>query len=205
MKQLVVLAAVLVGFIWGSAFAQTYKVDAAKSALAWTGEKITGKHHGTIAIKDGELVQDGAKFSGVFNIDMNSIVNEDLEGEWNGKLVGHLKSDDFFSVADHPVATLKVNKVAPYNPKEGETTTHVVTGDLTIKGITHEISFPATISFTEEAMTANAAFSIDRTKWNVRFRSGSFFENLGDKMIYDDIKFDLTLVADKLAEMSMNK
>ena len=121
-------------------------------------------------------------------------------------MVNHLKSDDFFSVEKNPVATFTITKIAPYSAKKDEAATHYVTGNLTIKGITHEISFPAEITFSDDLMTAKAAFAIDRTKWNVRFRSGSFFENLGDKMIYDDIKFDLTLVAEKASEgMSVAK
>lgn len=203
MKRILLIAAVLAGVVFGQVFAEVYKVNAAASKLSWLGQKVTGEHHGEIKIKDGYLTVDGNKYSGEFTIDMITIVNHDLEGEWNAKLIGHLKSDDFFSVEKHPAAAFKVTKVVPYKAEEGEAATHRVTGDLTIKGITNEISFPAQFTFTDEGLTARAKFSIDRTKWDIRFRSGSFFENLGDKLIYDDIKFDLTLVADKAEDMSL--
>lgn len=197
-KYFVALLVFALTGLGGSLLAQTYTVDAANSKLAWEGAKVTGKHHGTINIQSGQLSLDGETLSGEFAIDMNSIVNFDLEDpQWNQKLVGHLKSDDFFSVDKHPVSTFKITNVAQYEAKEGEQATHTITGDLTIKGITHQISFPAYVNFTENGVVAEANFAIDRTKWDVRFRSGSFFENLGDKLIYDDIKFELNLKGTK--------
>jgi len=178
-----------------SAAANSFTIDTKSSKLNWTGEKITGKHWGTVNIKNGSVSLNGEKMSGVFEIDMTSIVSEDLKNDksTHDKLVGHLKSDDFFSVDKHPTAKFTLKKADKYNPKKGENYNYMVTGDLTIKGITHEIRFPAKIDFNGNNMTANASFTIDRSKWDVRFRSGSFFENLGDNLIYDDIKFDLTL------------
>ncbi len=203
MKRILLIAAVLAGVVFGQAFAEVYKVNAAASKLGWLGQKVSGEHHGEVKIKDGHLRVDGNRYSGEFLIDMTTIVNYDLEGEWNARLIGHLKSDDFFSVEKHPTAVFKITKVVPYKAEEGESSTHRVTGDLTIKGITNEISFPAELTFTDAGLVAKAKFSIDRTQWDIRFRSGSFFENLGDKLIYDDMKFDLTLVADKTEEMSL--
>lgn len=180
----------------GGLFAQTYTVDVENSKLAWEGAKVTGKHHGVINIQSGQLTRDGETLSGEFAIDMNSIVDFDLEDpQWNQKLVGHLKSDDFFAVDKHPVSIFKITNVAEYEAKEDEKATHTITGDLTIKGITHQISFPAYVNFSEGGMTAEANFAIDRTKWDIRFRSGKFFMDLGDKLIYDDIKFELNLKA----------
>jgi polyisoprenoid-binding protein YceI len=204
MKQFmaVLIAAV---FFAGASFAQTYQVDTEKSLLKWKGEKVTGFHVGTVKIKDGQLIKTGEKYSGEFVIDMTTIENEDLQGEWKTKLMNHLRSDDFFSVDKYPTATFKVTKVALYKPREGENYTHKVTGDLTIKGISNEISFPAIIEATDDMLTAEAAFTIDRTEWNIQFRSGSYFENLGDKLIYDDIKFDLKLVANAVNEVATEK
>ena len=204
MKQFmaVLIAAV---FFAGASFAQTYQVDTEKSLLKWKGEKVTGFHVGTEKIKDGQLIKTGEKYSGEFVIDMTTIENEDLQGEWKTKLMNHLRSDDFFSVDKYPTATFKVTKVALYKPREGENYTHKVTGDLTIKGISNEISFPAIIEATDDMLTAEAAFTIDRTEWNIQFRSGSYFENLGDKLIYDDIKFDLKLVANAVNEVATEK
>lgn len=180
----------------GGLFAQTYTVDVENSKLAWEGAKVTGKHHGVINIQSGQLTRDGETLSGEFAIDMNTIVDFDLEDpQWNQKLVGHLKSDDFFAVDKHPVSIFKITNVAKYEAKEDEKATHTITGDLTIKGITHQISFPAYVNFSEGGMTAEANFAIDRTKWDIRFRSGKFFMDLGDKLIYDDIKFELNLKA----------
>jgi polyisoprenoid-binding protein YceI len=201
MKQImVVLVAAL--FFSASTFAQTYQVDTEKSVLKWKGEKVTGFHVGTVKIKEGKLVKNGERYSGEFVIDMTTIDNEDLQGEWKTKLLNHLRSDDFFSVEKYPTATFKVTKTALYKPSKGENFTHKVSGDLTIKGITNKISFPAVIEATDKVLVAEASFSIDRTEWNIQFRSGSFFENLGDKLIYDDIKFDLQLVANVVNEIA---
>lgn len=178
-----------------SASANNFSVDAKASKLNWTGEKVTGKHWGTVNIKNGSVSLNGEKMTGSFDIDMTSIVADDLKKDkaTHDKLVGHLKSDDFFSVDKNPTAKFKLKKADKYNPKKGENFNYMVTGDLTIKGITNEIRFPAKIDIKGKNMTAKASFTIDRSKWDVRFGSGSFFDNLGDKMIYDDIKFDLNL------------
>jgi len=194
LKNLLTVVAIFAAFTF-SAVAMNFSVDAKSSKLNWTGEKITGKHWGTVNIKNGTVNLDNNKMSGFFEIDMTSIVAEDLKSDkaTHDKLVGHLKSDDFFSVDKNPTAKFTLKKADKYNPKKGENYNYMITGDLTIKGITHEIRFPANIEIKDKNMTANASFTIDRSKWNVRFRSGSFFDNLGDNLIYDDIKFDLTL------------
>jgi len=194
LKNLLTVVAIFAAFTF-SAVAMNFSVDAKSSKLNWTGEKITGKHWGTVNIKNGTVNLDNNKMSGSFEIDMTSILAEDLKGDkaTHDKLVGHLKSDDFFSVDKNPTAKFTLKKADKYNPKKGESFNYMITGDLTIKGITNEIRFPANIDIKDKNMTANASFTIDRTKWNVRYGSGSFFDNLGDKAIYDDIKFDLTL------------
>jgi len=194
LKNLLTVAAIFAAFTF-SAVAMNFSVDSKSSKLNWTGEKITGKHWGTVNIKNGTVNLDNNKMSGFFEIDMTSIVAEDLKSDkaTHDKLVGHLKSDDFFSVDKNPTAKFTLKKADKYNPKKGENYNYMITGDLTIKGITHEIRFPANIEIKDKNMTANASFTIDRSKWDVRFRSGSFFDNLGDNLIYDDIKFDLTL------------
>lgn len=123
-------------------------------------------------------------------MDMTSIKNLDLEDpKKNGDLIGHLKSDDFFSVESHPVATFEVTGLT-----SGDAGT-MISGNLTIKGITHQVSFPAEVSLNEEGMSATAVFSFDRAKYDVRFNSGTFFENLGDKLIEDQIGLYLDLKA----------
>ena len=180
----------------------TLKVDQKNSWLKWVGSKITGaSHNGTVALKSGtiEVSADSIK-SGVFEIDMASISNEDLKAKPkdSAKLVGHLKSEDFFSVEKHPTATFKITSVKPLANAAAGQPTHEIAGDLTIKGKANPVSFPATISLKNEKAEATANFAIDRTKWDVRYGSKKFFDNLGDKVIHDDIRLELKLNAVKL-------
>lgn len=124
-------------------------------------------------------------------MDMNSIKVLDLQGETAGKLEGHLKSDDFFGVATHPYARLTVTKSTPNG--DG---TFQVTGDLTIKDITHPVTFTTTLTPTGKKYTATANITIDRSKYNVRYGSGTFFENLGDKTIYDEFDLAISIVTE---------
>lgn len=176
-----------------ASFAQTtYMVDSKASSLIWHGEKVLGKHWGYVTIDNGWIKKDGDTYTGEFYIDMTSITDEDIEDpESRGKLVGHLKSDDFFSVNNYKMSKFKLTKV---EAKDYGEYNHVVVGDLTIKGITKQISFPAKIEISDKVMTAKAEFEINRTWWNIKYGSGNFFDDLGDKMIYDDIKFELDLV-----------
>lgn len=168
-----------------------FVVDPNATTLTWLAKKITGAHNGTINVNGGEVVIDGTKVvSGKFDIDMNSMVILDIQGGSNEKLLGHLKSDDFFSVAKFPTTSFVLTSVTQ---KSGAT--HTVKGKLTIKGITQDIEFPAEIGFNGKTMTANAKIKIDRTKFDIKYRSGNFFENLGDKAIYDDFDMELNLVA----------
>lgn len=161
------------------------KVNVKDSTVKWVGEKVTGSHNGTIDLKSGYLDVEGDKITGgEFVIDMTSLVSTDLEGESKGKLEGHLKSDDFFGVANHPEAKLVINTASK---KSGNT--YGVVGDLTIKGITN----PVTFDMDYDGKTASADLTIDRTKYEVRYGSGSFFDNLGDKTIYDEFEISVDL------------
>ncbi len=165
-------------------------VNIEKSTINWLGKKVTGEHSGTINLKSADInFNDGALAGGSFTIDMNSLTCTDLEGEWKGKLEGHLKSDDFFGVATHPTASFTITQVAR-NTSGG----YKVTGDMTIKNITNEVSFDAKVS--EDFRSVKAKIIIDRSKFDVRYGSGSFFDNLGDKTIYDDFELDVNLVID---------
>jgi len=165
------------------------KVDTNSSQIAWVGKKVTGQHNGTVNIKEGALeMEDGQVTGGSFVIDMTTIDVLDLEGEYKGKLMGHLRSDDFFSVEDHPTAKFIITSI---DKSEATDATHFVAGDLTIKGITNKITFPANVTIQDGKANAKASFALDRTKWQVKYGSGSFFDGLGDKMIYDD--FELTV------------
>ena len=157
------------------------EVNVETSKVTWKGYKVTGSHVGSIGLKQGSLdFKDGALTGGEFVMDMTSIVNTDMEGEYKGKLEGHLKSDDFFGVATYPTAKLVFNKV-----KSTGKNSYEVTGELTIKDKTNPITFE--ISIYGNKATAN--LKIDRTAYGVKYGSASFFDDLKDKAIYDE--FDL--------------
>lgn len=184
------IASVLVSFTLPTKV-ESYNVDTEQSTLIWTGRKVTGEHTGTIKIKEGNLDVNGDKLQGgSFVIDMSTIENDDLEGEYKGKLEGHLKSDDFFGVANHPTAQFVITKAKA--KKDGQ---YDITGDLTIKNITNEVTFPATVKVSNGQVTADAKIVVDRSKYDVRYGSGSFFDNLGDKTIYDEFDLEVSLVA----------
>jgi polyisoprenoid-binding protein YceI len=185
MKKINLLLAVL--FIAFTAMAQQVPVNSSNSELKWTGKKVTGEHWGFIKLKDGSLkIEDNKIIGGEFNIDMISITCSDLEdAEWNEKLIGHLKSDDFFSVEKYPVANLKITEGSAF--KNGEAK---INGKLTIKGITKPISFM--VKETEKAYMAS--ISVDRTLYEVRYGSGKFFDNLGDNMIDDEFILDVKIM-----------
>ncbi|MEH0154128.1 YceI family protein [Limibacter armeniacum] len=192
----IVLAAIaLLSFSFKAAdLADVFTVSTQKSTLKWVGKKVTGEHSGTIQLKSGALeVKNGKLTGGSFEIDMNSIICEDLEDEgYNAKLIGHLKSDDFFSVDKFPVAKFDIKKAKAQGGGK-----YQITGDLTIKGIKNEITFPAEVNVEGNTVEANADIKVDRTKWNIRYGSGSFFDNLGDKTIDDNFELSLAFVASK--------
>lgn len=177
---------------------EMYKVDVNKSKLGWEGRKVTGAHHGTINLKDGSLeFVEGNLSGGEFTIDMNSMVNLDMEDKtWNKKLIDHLKSDDFFSVEKFPVAKFKITDVKNYKDSSTEANFPVI-GDLTIKGITHSIEFPAIVKLENNTVSASAKIEVDRSKFDVRYGSGSFFKGLGDKLIYDNFTMTINLNASR--------
>ncbi|NND07391.1 MAG: YceI family protein [Saprospiraceae bacterium] len=168
------------------------EVDIAKSKVNWEGKKVTGKHHGSIDLKEASLeMKDGMLTGGSFTIDMTSIKNIDMAGKDGApKLEGHLKSPDFFNVAEYPTATLQITDVVSRGT-EGE---YKVVGDLTIKGITKPIKFNAHIGKEDGMHMASANIEIDRAEYDVRYGSGSFFDGLADKTIYDEFTLDVKLV-----------
>lgn len=171
-----------------------YKVDAAKSKIAWLGQNVAGgKHTGGIGISKGELVLDGGKLTGgSFTVATNTIIVTDLEGDRATRLANHLKNEDFFDAPKFPEATFKITKVT------GTGSNLSITGDLTIKDITKSITFPATVSQTGNTVNAAAkGVKIDRTQFDVKYRSGNFFSGLGDRAISDEFQLDIELVATK--------
>lgn len=184
MKNFKSIALALVAFVSFSAVAQTgKKVDASKSTINWVGKKVTGSHEGTITLKEGTLIFKGKKLvGGNFTVDMTTINTTDLEGKGKANLDGHLKSDDFFGVEKFPTATLVFKSIG-----EKGNGVYSVTADLKIKGKTESIKFDITVG----KNTAETTLKVDRTKYDIKYGSGSFFSDLGDKTIYDD--FDLTV------------
>lgn len=163
-------------------------IDPDESTLLWQGYKVTGKHNGSVDIESGMLTMtDGILTGGHFVIDMPSIAVHDLEGESQTRLENHLKSDDFFGVTSHPKATFKFNKATA----TGTSGTYKVEGQLTIKNITNPITFDAVVTEENGMTVATADIKVDRSKFDVRYGSGTFFDNLGDKTIYDE--FDITV------------
>jgi len=159
------------------------EVNAEKSTVTWKAYKVTGSHTGTVTLQSGALDFDGDKLTGgEFTVDMTSINTTDLEGDYKNKLDGHLKSADFFGVDTHTTSTMKFTKVEASGKNS-----YKVTGDLTIKGITKAVTFDVSIYGSK----ATATLKVDRAAYDVRYGSGSFFDNLGDKTIYDE--FDLVV------------
>lgn len=168
-------------------YSQSLNANKTESLIRWYGEELTGKtHFGNLSFKEGQIeLQDGLIIGGNFVVNMTSLSVEDLSGGAKARLEGHLRSDDFFSVDKYPEATLKISQKAKV---EGDV--QKLYGELTIKGIKHAVDF-SIILVDKKTATANLTF--DRSKYNVRFRSGSFFENLGDKLILDDIRMEVSL------------
>lgn len=185
MKNLKLIALAFVAFATVSVTAQTKKIDAAASSIEWLGKKVTGQHNGTVNFKEGALVFKGkALKGGSFTVDMTSLTATDLKGEYQGKLNGHLKADDFFGTAKFPTATLEFKTIGA-KAKD----VYTVTADLTIKGITKPVTFDITVN----GNTATTAFNVDRTKYGIEYNSKSIFSSIGDKAINDKFELKVTL------------
>ncbi len=180
-----------------------YAADLAQSKVEFVGTKPVGKHHGTIAIQTGTLAIEGdAIKGGNFVIDMNTLAADDQDAEGNAKLTGHLKAADFFDVATHATAAFEITNVtagidtATIKEVILADATHTITGNLTLKGVSKSISFPAKVTMSEGAVTADANFNIDRTQWNLSYGND---KSLGDKFINPIVNIGLHLVAAKPA------
>jgi polyisoprenoid-binding protein YceI len=174
-----VVALIAMSFTTKEKIRKEIKIE--KSKIVWKAYKVTGSHIGLINLKEGLFIFEDKKLTGgSFIIDMSSITNTDQKGEYKQKLENHLKSNDFFGVNTYPTATLTFKKVDPKGKNSYE-----VSGVLTIRGITKPVNFDISVYGNK----ATASLKIDRAKYNVRFGSNSFFDNLKDKAIYDE--FDL--------------
>ena len=166
---------------------KNFEIVSNHSNIDWIGRKVTGAHNGTIPVKNGTLTLTGNKLTGgKFIIDTTAITILDVtDAATNAQFAGHLASDDFFSSEKFPEAVFEITTV---NGTEVE-------GNLTIKDITHPIGFIADINVNEDTITASGKIVVDRTKYNMKFRSGNFFENLGDTLIYNDFDLNVTITA----------
>lgn len=174
--------------------AATYNIDAATSSIKWVGKKVTGQHTGTLAVKDGSFTYTGDLLTaGEVNVDMNTLAVTDIPAsdENNGKLVGHLKSPDFFNVAKYPAAKLVITG------SEKTAAGLKVKGNLTFVGKTNPIEFDAKVVKTDSSVNTKATVVLDRTKWELKYGSGSFFKGLGDKAINNDFEITVDITAKK--------
>ncbi len=165
---------------------QTKKLDVSKSKIAWVGKKVTGQHEGIIKFKDGSLLfKDNKVVGGNFTADMKSVTNTDQTGKSKANLEGHLKSDEFFGVESYPTSNLVFKTIG-----DKGNNTYTVTADLTIKGVTNPVKFDLIVNGNK----ATAAIKIDRTKYDIKYGSGSYFDDLGDKTIYDEFELNADLI-----------
>lgn len=192
----------LVALIFLIAFSNTtvaqearYKSDIEKSKVLWFGYYLFsfGEHNGKIDLSQGELMMKGNDIvAGTFEIDMNTIVNIDM-GEDGKSLADHLKSEDFFFVSEFPKAQFKIEKTKKMQDVRPGDPDVEITGLLTLKGVTHPLTFPALIQVNNNEVIAKARLKFDRTKWNVRYQSGKLFADVGDNAISDAIGLELNL------------
>jgi len=166
---------------------QKFKIVNTQSNIDWVGRKVTGAHNGTIAVKDGELTLNNGKLTGGKIIaDIASIKIQDItDPATNAQFAGHLASDDFFSAEKYPEAILEINAV----------TGNHIDGNLTIKGITRPVGFDVAVQVKGDHLTAAGKLVIDRTRYEMKFRSGNFFKDLGDNLIYNDFELNVNITA----------
>lgn len=203
MKKTILLSAAvasltLTAFTVKKSHTDVYKVDPKQSSLEWFAEKVTGKHNGTIMLSGGTLQDNHGQLSGTVEIDMTTIANKDLESpEWGGKLETHLKSPDFFDAAKYPKSTFVISSITPIANAKPDGFTHKVKGMLTIKDKTNEVAFDAVLKTQEKNIVCVGSAIVDRSKYDIRYGSKTFFPNIGDKMINDEFTLKFTVVAVK--------
>ena len=173
----------------------TLFTDLQNSQIEWIGRKMTGEHSGTLGLLEGWVtMNDSIVIGGKFIFDLKSIKNNDIESpEWRLKLENHLKTEDFFHVDSFPQAILKIKGNNSFSKKNNLDSISLVYADLTIRGITNEISILFRLDKSENNLTAIGSVDIDRTLYNIKYKSGNYFFNLGDKIIYDDFTIKFTI------------
>lgn len=182
-------------FAFKAADVKNYVFDPNSSTIHWAAKKVTGAHDGTVKLKSGELTLEGDNLKAAsFIVDMTSIAVDDLkDAGYNAKLVGHLKSEDFFSTEKHTTASFKLKKATPGKSASNTGKSYNVTGDLTIKGITKEITFDATIVKSGNMASAIATVKVNRVNYDIKYGSKSIFSDIGDKAIDDEFTLEIKL------------
>lgn len=184
MKKFTRNLALLTALVATAAMAETKSIDSKQSFIQWKGTKVTGEHTGKLYYKEGKIeTKDGKLVGGNFVVDINTLTVEDLEGEWAKKFIDHMKHEDFFQVGKYPTAKLVIKSVSGNKAK----------ADLTIKGKTNPVEF----TFKDEKGSYTGSMEFNRTKFDMVYGSGSFFEGLGDKMIHDKVTLTFKLVPQK--------
>ena len=171
---------------------ELWSVDTSQSHLLWTGKKITGQHNGTVDVTSGELYfnPEGDLTSGSISADMRTIQNSDIQDEHSrNKIVAHLKNPDFFDVENYPSATIEITGIQTLTGNKTK-----VDANLTIRGITNPVTFEADTVSDGDTKIITATTFVDRTLWDIKYKSGKFFSELGDKLIYDEMEIGAYLV-----------
>jgi polyisoprenoid-binding protein YceI len=176
-----------------------YKLQPQLSTLGWEGKAVTHGHNGTMQFTDGELLVKGnAIVGGTVTVDMKTMKATDIaDAESQGKFVGHMSSDDFFGVASYPTSTFKIVSVTPIKGAAKDADNATIAGDMTIKGVTQRISFPAKVGVKGDLASATGKVTIDRTKYGLKYGSKSFFDSIGDKAINDDFTLTFNVIGKK--------
>lgn len=197
MKKSTLLAAFAIGILLVSSNIDKVTVLDVKpeaSKIEWFAEKVTGSHNGLVSLKEGKMEIDGEQIvGGSFVIDMTSINTTDLDGNMKDKLDSHLKSEDFFNSKEYNTAEFVIAETKKMTSKDGFNTEMI--GQLTIKGISHPISFPANVKITDGKLAAYGEMVVDRTKYDIKYKSASFFESIGDKAIMDEFTLKVSIGA----------
>ena len=193
MKKLILLTVVSILIEFNIQGQETYIISPENSTIEWVGEKVSGAHSGYINLQNAFFLFEEEKFvGGEFNIDMNSIKCTDIENpKYAAKLEEHLKDPDFFNSSKYPNSNFKITNII------FDGTSYMITGDITIKEISQEINFPAQFENDGDLFHATASLKIDRTKHDIKYGSGSFFDDLGDRMIYDEFTLKIHLQGSK--------
>jgi len=171
---------------------QKFAIESAQSNIDWVGRKVTGAHNGTISIKEGTLtLTDGQLAGGEFTIDTTSIKILDVtDPATNAQFAGHLASADFFASEQYPEAKFIITSA-----EAADENNYRINGNLTIKGITHPVAFTAAVNNANGTVSASGKIVVDRTLYDMKFRSGNFFKDLGDNLIYNNFDLNVSITA----------